>query len=218
MKRLLILVLLAVAVSGCGSDPLGATTRTDIQWGARASIASSEARAETEAARLQADAQRDAAQAQTEAARLQAEAQVTAAWADAEAKKAIAEEQRRGAVAVAEEQRRADETTAQEARRASETWAATMPILLVLLAVLVMGSIWFWWNGKTTFTVSATNAQTLGVLAIEEKRRLALMNHARDTGARMIQGPDVGSYLLEYPTGEQKLYLPKSKGGGSCLI
>lgn len=129
------------------------------------------------------------AQSQAQAEAAKAQAQLEAARAQANAKVEVAREE----------------------RRASETWAATAPILFLILGGAIILAIATHWRGKTFYSVSTTQVQTAATLAIEERRRLALIDYAHETGADMIQGPTPGAYLLRWPDGSQRLYLPKPK-------
>jgi hypothetical protein len=130
---------------------------------------------------------------------------------NAQSAQSIAQANAQARIEAARYDAQARETAAREDRVKAQVWAGTMPILFLLVAAGVMGALWVHWSGKTHYSVQTSRVQTAGVLAIEEKRRLALMDYATATGARMIQGPSSGSYLLQFPDGGEKLYLPKQE-------
>lgn len=124
----------------------------------------------------------------------------------------IAELEAQASVDIAKAKADAQEKIAVEDRRKSVAWASTMPILFLLVAIGVVLSIGVYWSGRTHHDVQYTLALAQsGVrpLGIEEERRIAIEEHARRTGAYIVPGSAEGSYLLKWPDGSERLYLPK---------
>ncbi len=101
---------------------------------------------------------------------------------------------------------------AQSSVNIAAIWANAMPIMVFLLVAGFVIGIAIYWGGKTHHDVQTTLAlaQSDGVrISIEEVRRKAIEEHARKTGAYIVPGSVEGSYLLKWPDGSERLYLPK---------
>lgn len=210
MKQFIFLALALVILAGCG-DPLGATTRTQISAQSAQSIASTQSQAALASAQADANARIAEANAESlarmEAARVEAQAREKAAEAQARADVEAAQADKEARIASAQADKEARETIAREDRQKVEIWAATLPFLIILTGIVLMGGIWLWWGGRSHYEMTRAR----GTIAIEERRRAALVDYAQRTGATIQPGRD-GSYLLQFPDGQERLYLPKPQG------
>ncbi len=164
MKRVLTLLILLVALSACGSDPLGMTSREQ---------------ARSDAQQAQWDSQARQAEADAAAARAQAEAQARAAEAQAKAD-------------VEKTQIEAWSDAIQKVEEASKRNMGI--VYLLILSIVGLSGTAIYWMGRTNTAMARNAPQRLLLTVEQQMALLAQQQglHAQYDGQRWLLVDDAG--------------------------